>query len=230
MHFLSLDPLYFIIIGPVFVFALIAQGLVKSSFKKYSQIRVQSGLTGGQAAERLLQSGGASDVTVTGVSGFLSDHYSPRHKKLGLSQDVMNNPTIAALGVAAHEVGHALQHSQGMGIMRVWQALAVPLSFISNASIWLIVLGSFVSIVLAEVGIFLFAGVVVFQLLTLPLEFNASKRAKEMLVAQGMITEEERKGVSRVLSSAALTYVAAAAVSIAWLLYFVIRLGLLRRR
>jgi Zn-dependent membrane protease YugP len=230
MYFPHIDPLYLIMSAPVFLFSLVAQFMVKSNFNKYSRVRVQSGLTGAQAAETLLKQSGMTEVKIAQAGGFLGDHYSPRQKTVALSGNVINTPSVAALGVAAHEVGHALQHHSGMGLMRVWNVLAVPLSVASNLSIWLIVLGAFISITLAQVGFFVFAGVVAFQILTLPLEFNASRRAKEMLLAQGMITEEERKGVNKVLNSAALTYVAAAAASLTYLLYFAIRLGFFSRR
>ncbi len=229
MFFAGIDPLYFIMIAPVFLFSLWAQFSVKSTFKKYSRVRASSGLTGAQAAAALLERGGAADVGVTQAGGFLGDHYSPRQKRIALSRDVINTPSVAALGVAAHEVGHALQHSSGMALMRVWNVLAVPLAVVSNLSIWLIVLGAFISLTLAQVGFFIFTGVVAFQILTLPLEFDASRRAKQMLFEQGIVTEEEREGVAKVLNRAALTYVAAAAVSVTQLLYFAVRLGLFRR-
>jgi Zn-dependent membrane protease YugP len=230
MFFTTIDPLYFIMIAPVFLFSLWAQFMVKSSFNKYSRVRARSGMTGAQVATALLQRGGASDVRIAEAGGFLGDHYSPGQRQLALSRNVINTPSVAALGVAAHEVGHALQHRSGMLLMRVWQALAAPLAVVSNLSIWLIVLGVFISLSLAQVGFFVFAGVVAFQLLTLPLEFDASRRAKRMLFEQGIVSAEERAGVAKVLNSAALTYVAAAAVSVTQLLYFAVRLGLFGRR
>jgi Zn-dependent membrane protease YugP len=220
MFFYHIDPLYFILIAPVFLFSLWAQFKVKSSFRKYARYKARSGLTGAAAAKILLEKNGIRGVRIEASQGMLSDHYSPTQRKLALSRGVVNTPSIAALGVAAHEVGHALQHHRGMLIMRVWQALAIPASFMSNTAIFLIFIGIFFSLFLAKLGFFIFIGVVLFQIITLPLEFDASRRAKQELVKYNLITPGERAGVSAVLNSAALTYVAAAAASITQLLYF----------
>jgi uncharacterized protein len=220
MYFYGIDPLYFIMIAPVFVFSLWAQFRVKSNFRKYARYKVRSGLSGKEVARLLLEKNGIRDVRVESARGMLSDHYSPVQRRLALSSGVYNSTSVSALGVAAHEVGHAIQHHRGMVIMRVWQAMAVPATFMSNAAIFLIFIGFFVSLFLAKLGFFLFLGVVLFQILTLPLEFDASRRAKDLLLKYGVITAGERRGVSAVLNSAALTYVAAAAASITQLLYF----------
>jgi Zn-dependent membrane protease YugP len=220
MYFYGIDPLYFIMIAPVFVFSLWAQFRVKSNFRKYARYKVRSGLSGKEVARLLLEKNGIRDVRIESARGMLSDHYSPVQRRLALSSGVYNSTSVAALGVAAHEVGHAIQHHRGMVIMRVWQAMAVPATFMSNAAIFLIFIGFFVSLFLAKLGFFLFLGVVLFQILTLPLEFDASRRAKDLLLKYGVITAGERRGVSAVLNSAALTYVAAAAASITQLLYF----------
>jgi len=220
MYFYGIDPLYFIMIAPVFVFSLWARFRVKSNFRKYARYKVRSGLSGKEVARLLLEKNGIRDVRVESARGMLSDHYSPVQRRLALSSGVYNSTSVSALGVAAHEVGHAIQHHRGMVIMRVWQALAVPATFMSNAAIFLIFIGFFVSLFLAKLGFFLFLGVVLFQILTLPLEFDASRRAKDLLLKYGVITAGERRGVSAVLNSAALTYVAAAAASITQLLYF----------
>jgi Zn-dependent membrane protease YugP len=220
MFLYGIDPIYFIMIAPVFVFSLWARFRVQSSFRKYARYRTRSGYSGKQVAEFLLEKNGIHGVTITAAQGMLSDHYSPAQQKLALSRGVIDSTSVAALGVAAHEVGHAIQHHRGMVIMRVWQALAIPATFMSNAAIFLIFIGIFFSLFLAKLGFFLFLGVVLFQILTLPLEFDASRRAKDMLLKYGVITSGERAGVSAVLNSAALTYVAAAAASITQLLYF----------
>ncbi len=220
MYFYGINPLYFIMIAPVFLFSLWAQFRVKSSFKKYARYKARSGLTGAAAAKILLEKNGIRDVRVETSQGMLSDHYSPTQRKLALSRGVVNTTSIAALGVAAHEVGHAIQHHRGIFIMRLWQALAIPATFMSNAAIFLIFIGIFFSLFLAQLGFFIFLGVVLFQIITLPLEFDASRRAKQQLVKYNIITPGEIAGVSAVLNSAALTYVAAAAASITQLLYF----------
>lgn len=230
MTFHMIDPLYIAIMAPVLLLSLGAQFLVKYNFHKYTKKNVKSGVTASKVAKLILENNGVTDVAIVPSQGFLSDHYSPSKKQIGLSSKVMESSSISALGVAAHEAGHAIQHNKGMFIMRFWQALALPASFVSNAAIWLIIAGMFLSMTLAHVGVFLFAGVVVFEFLTLPLEFNASKKAKKFLLEQGFITKEEKRGVNAVLNSAALTYVAAAIASVALLFYFVIRLGLLSRR
>jgi uncharacterized protein len=221
--------LYIIIMLPVFIFSLWAQFKVKSSFTKYSKKFVNSGYTGAQAAELILSHNGLSDVRVERTTGWLSDHYSPNEKVLRLSNDVYNSNSISAVGVAAHEAGHAVQHSKEYSVMKLWLAFAKPAALSSNAAIWLIVIGFLLNLYnLAMIGFWFFVFVVVFQIITLPVEFNASTRAKEFLYKYGVVsTEQERAGVSAVLDSAALTYVAAAAASLAQLLYFAIRLGLL---
>jgi Zn-dependent membrane protease YugP len=230
MPYYYIDPMYFIIMAPVLLISVIAQILVKYNFNKYSKYQVKSGVTASKVAKLILEKNGVSDVGIAVSQGFLSDHYSPTKKTIGLSPKVINSSSISALGVAAHEAGHAIQHNKGMLIMRFWQALVIPASFISNAAIWLILAGAFLSLTLAQAGVFLFAGVVLFQIITLPLEFNASKQAKKQLFAEGFITEKEKHGINAVLNSAAMTYVAAAIASVAQLLYFAIRLGLLSRR
>lgn len=223
-----LDPLYYIIMLPAFLFAMIAQWAVKNSFSKYSKYRCHAGMTGRQAAQLILDRNGISDVRIEQTSGFLSDHYSPAEKVLRLSSSVYNSPSIAAVGVAAHEVGHALQHHQGSVIMAVRQMLAIPASFASNVSLWLIMAGMLLNMLsLAKIGVVLFMAVVAFQLVTLPVELDASRRAKRLLKEYG-ITEhqDDIAGVNTVLTCAALTYVAALASSISTLLYYAIRLGL----
>ncbi len=225
------DPIYMLMILPVFLFSLYAQFKVKSSFSRFSKFNVSSGYTGNDAAKAILDKNGIKDIKVEETNGFLSDHYSPSQKVLKLSSNVFNSSSIAALGVAAHEAGHAVQHFQGFFIMRIWMSMAKPISIVSNAAIWLIIIGSIVNLLnLALVGLLLFLGVVIFQIITLPLEFDASNKAKKMLFEYGMISKNEQQGVNEVLNAAAMTYVAAAAASVTQLLYFVIRLGIFGRR
>ncbi|RPJ07320.1 MAG: zinc metallopeptidase [Spirochaetaceae bacterium] len=227
----GIDPLYIAIMAPVLIFSAIAQFLVKHNFNKYSEIAVKGKVNAAGVAKFILEKNGINDVSIVQVGGFLSDHYSPGKKQLALSPKVYGSNSIAALGVAAHEAGHAIQHGKSMLIMRLWLKLAGPAAFASNAAIWLIIAGAALQFLnLAYIGVIVFAAAVVFQIITLPLEFGASNEAKRVLLAEGFITQEEKKGVNAVLNSAAMTYVAAAIASIAQLLYFIIKLGLFRSR
>jgi len=225
------DPLYYIIFFPILIFSFWAQWRVKYNFEKFSNYNNRFGYTGAQIAEILLAKNGINDVPVEQSSGWLSDHYSPFERKLRLSPAVYNSSSLSAIGVAAHEVGHAIQHYKGYAIMRLWLPLAKPAAISGNIAIWLLMLGFILNLFnLALIGFWIFAAVVAFQIITLPLEFNASARAKELLYSYGIISDRERKGVAAVLNSAALTYIAAAAASLAQLLYYAIRLGLFRSR
>lgn len=230
MPLYGLDPLYLIMILPVMIFSLWAQFKVKSNFNKFSKYGVVSGYTGRDVAKLILEKNGINDVAVEETGGILSDHYSPTQKILRLSSKVYNSNSIASIGVAAHEAGHAIQHYKGLLVMRMWMALARPASVISNMATWLIIIGFFLSLFLAKVGFVLFFIVVIFQIITLPLEFDASNRAKRLLREYGIVTQPEQTGVNAVLNSAAMTYIAAAAASVTQLLYFAIRLGLLGGR
>ena len=222
------DPLYIAMLAPVLLFSFWASWRVKSNFKKYSEVTSYSGITGAEAARRILSANGLGDVAIEETSGWLSDHYSPSERVLRLSPDVYGSSSVAAIGVAAHEAGHAIQHGKGYAVMSLWQMLAKPAAIGSNISYWLIIIGmAMQAFDLAVVGLVLFAVVVAFQIVTLPLEFNASSRAKRLIVETGILGREESEGVNKVLGAAAMTYVAAAASSIVTLLYFVIRLGLL---
>lgn len=221
------DPLYLIMIAPVLLFSFWASYKVKSSFKKYSQYASRRGLTGAETARRILDANGIS-IPVERSEGWLSDHYSPREKVLRLSPDVYNSSSIAAIGVAAHEAGHAIQHAKGYAVMGLWQMLAKPAGWGSNLSYILILIGFLLSSFnLVIVGVVLFGLVVLFQFVTLPLEFNASSRAKRLIVEYGILDRQEAAGVAKVLNAAALTYVAAAASALVTLLYWLLRLGLL---
>lgn len=219
------DPAYFLFALPPLLLGIWAQFKVKSAFKKYSQVATQSGLTGAQAALRLLQRGGLGNVNVEMTRGMLSDHYDPRQKVLRLSEEVYSLPSIASVGVAAHEAGHALQDKVNYSPLAIRSAMVPVVSIGSNLGPILFMIGLFMHGVLgsslAWAGIILFAGTALFALVTLPVEFDASRRAKELLVSQGIVSQREMAGVNAVLDAAALTYVAAAAQAIMQLLYYV---------
>ena len=225
------DPTYLIFMIPAFIIMAITSGYVRSNYKKWSQVRVSSGLTGAQAAERLISSGGLYGVQVAGTPGELSDHYDPRNKTLYLSQGVYQAPSVAAVAIAAHELGHAQQDAEGYFPMRVRSLLVPAVNIGSNLGWILIMIGLFLRITeLAWLGVLVFSAGALFALATLPVEFNASARAKELLSTTGIIqTEEERRGVNRVLNAAALTYVAGLITAILQLLYFVFLVGGRRR-
>ena len=214
------------------VLSLWAQSRVTSTFNKYSKVRSRTGMTGAEAARRLLASQGIYDVTVQPVSGELTDHFDPKTKTVNLSQSVYNATSVAAIGVAAHECGHAMQHDQGYAPLRFRSALVPVANFGSKISWPLIVLGLVfggLGSPLVQIGILMFTLAVLFQLVTLPVEFNASGRAVKLLDAQGILAGDEVSGTKKVLSAAALTYVAAAASSILQLLRLIILYGGRRR-
>lgn len=220
------DPTYFLIIIAAII-SLIAQCLVNSRFSKYSKVRSRSGLTGAQTAERILQSQGIYDVSIQRVSGRLTDHYDPRNKTLNLSDAVYNNASIAAVGVAAHECGHAIQHAKGYAPLAFRSAL-VPVANLGSQLSWVfIILGILFSMnqTLLYIGIIMFSAAVLFQLVTLPVEFNASGRALNLLSETGILQRDEVGKTRRVLGAAALTYVAAAATAILQLLRLVMLFG-----
>ena len=225
------DPLYLMIMAPVLVLSLGAQWMVKSRYRKYSEYALRSGYSGADIARQILRANGIGDVQVEETGGWLSDHYSPTEKVLRLSPDVYRGRSIAAAGIAAHESGHAIQHATGYVVMNAWQMLAKPAAFSSNLAFWIIMIGFFMQATgLIKLGILLFSLIVLFQIVTLPVEFNASSRAKQMLYEYNIIRGPEYNGVAAVLNSAAMTYVAAAASSVATLLYFLLRSGLLGGR
>jgi uncharacterized protein len=205
------------------LFGLWAQLQVKRTFKRYSEIPTASGMTGAQAAEAVLRSSGLSGVSIRPVAGRLSDHYDPRSRTLNLSEDVGQAATVAALGVAAHEAGHAVQDAQGYKPMRIRQTLVPAAQIGSQLWIFPAVLGLILgSLGLVNVGLVLFLAVVLFQLVTLPVEFDASRRALVALEGGGLLGSVELDGARAVLRAAALTYVAALAASIGQLIYFFI--------
>ena len=219
------DPTYIlIIIGAVI--CLIASARVKTTFHKYNRVRSMSGMTGAQAAERILHSVGIYDVSVQHVSGELTDHYDPRNKTLSLSDSTYGSTSVAAVGVAAHECGHAIQHQQDYAPLSIRSAI-VPVANLGSFAAWpLILIGMFITSstgsLLINIGILCFSLSVLFQLVTLPVEFNASSRAIHMLGQTGILREEELRGTRKVLGAAALTYVAGAAAAILQLLRLLI--------
>ena len=213
------DPTYMLIVISALI-SLFAQFLVNSRFSKYSRVRSRSGMTGAQAAERILQSQGIYDVAIQRVSGKLTDHYDPRNKTLNLSDAVYASTSVAAVGVAAHECGHAIQHARGYAPLSFRSAL-VPVANIGSQLSWLfIILGIFFggSHTLIMSGILMFSAAVLFQLVTLPVEFNASGRALKLLSETGILQKDEVSDTRKVLSAAALTYVAAATTAVLQLL------------
>ena len=213
------DPTYMLIVISALI-SLFAQFLVNSRFSKYSRVRSRSGMTGAQAAERILQSQGIYDVAIQRVSGKLTDHYDPRNKTLNLSDAVYASTSVAAVGVAAHECGHAIQHARGYAPLSFRSAL-VPVANIGSQLSWLfIILGIFFggSHTLIMLGILMFSAAVLFQLVTLPVEFNASGRALKLLSETGILQKDEVSDTRKVLSAAALTYVAAATTAVLQLL------------
>ena len=219
------DPTYILIIIGVLL-SLAASTKVKSTFSRYSGVRSLSGLTGAQTAERILQLNGITDVQIRQIGGTLTDYYDPKNKEICLSGDVYNATSVAAIGVACHEAGHACQHAQGYAPLKIRNA-AIPATRIgSSLGIPLVLLGMvFTWRPLIMVGIVLYALVALFQLLTLPVEFNASRRALQTIESNQFLTEQEYRGAKKVLTAAALTYVAALASALATLLRLLLLAG-----
>jgi len=218
------DPLYIIISLPALALGLWAQMKVKSAFNKYSRVPAGRGTSGAQVARRILDSNGLGHVNVEETRGFLSDHYDPRSRTLRLSPQVYQSNSVAAVGVAAHEAGHALQHSTNYAPLTLRSAIVPGVQIGSWLGPIIFIIGMFLGpglgFMVSLLGLILFAAVAVFTLVTLPVEFNASTRAKEVLVAQGFVGQQELQGVNAVLNAAALTYVAAAIQAITTLLYY----------
>lgn len=227
----GIDPLYWMLMLPVMLLSFFASFRVKSAFKKYSQVRTAFGITGAQAARQILDRNGLGHVEVVETQGFLSDHYDPMKKVVRLSPEVYRSPSLASVGIAAHETGHAVQHAKSYTPLML-RNMMVPVASIGSNFAWIAIMVGFVIglMGLVKIGILLFSAVVVFQLLTLPVEFNASAKAKEMLTGYGLVSTGELAGVNKVLSAAAMTYVAAAASAIVTLLYFLLRAGLIGGR
>lgn len=216
MYYYGFDSYYLMLVVPAFIFSLYAQFKVKSTFDKYSQYRNWRGITGAEMAREILWKNGLHDVQVVGISGHLTDHYDPRSKVVRLSESVFSGTSIAAIGVAAHETGHALQHKEKYLPLTLRASLVPVASFGSSLGPYLAIFGIIFNYgVLINLGLVLFAGAVAFYLITLPVEFNASKRAIEFLESSNSFTSEEIKPVKKVLGAAAMTYVASAAVAMA---------------
>jgi len=222
------DPVYFVFVGPGILLAIYASFKVRSTFARAKEMTTRRGWTGRDVAQAILDSEGIHDVAIEPVNSYLGDHYDPRQRVLRLSPDVYHGRSIAAAGVAAHEVGHAIQHAQGYAALSLRNSI-VPLASIgSNLSLILIMIGLAMMLQpLAILGCALFTMVVLFQVINLPVEFNASTRARQALLANGLVTEVEDKEVGRVLRAAAMTYVAATLTAILTLLYYLMRAGLL---
>lgn len=220
-----------IIMLPVFIFALVCQAKVKTNFNRYSQVISRSGMTGADAAWRLLQLNGITDVKIKRISGTLTDYYDPNKKEICLSEDVFSSRSIAAIGVACHEAGHACQHNEGYFPLKI-RSLVIPATQIGSAlGVPLCLIGLFInSEPLAYAGLIMYGFVALFQLITLPVEFNASKRALQTIEANGFLTDSEYVGARKVLSAAALTYVAALASALATMLRLLIIVAGGRRR
>ena len=253
---MGLDPLYYILSIPALILSAIFSARVKSVFSKYAKVPAASGMTGAEAAATMLAKAGVSDVEIKTTSGFLSDHYNPLDKTLNLSPDVYKGRSLASLGVACHEAGHALQHASGYRWLGLRSAL-VPVANLGSRFAYIVFFaglllssgaagqgataaaaggaaaGGGLGMMLVKAGIVLFCGAVAFSLVTLPVEWNASARAKRELVKHGLLSPSEEKGAAAVLNTAFMTYVAAAVSSISTLFYFLLRSGLLngtRRR
>lgn len=234
------DPLFLMFMIPTFVLGFIAQNLVKSRFNKYSRVQTYGGLTGAQAARQILDTNGLYDVKIEEAKGGqLSDHYDPRQRVLRLSSEVARHPTIAAVGVAAHEAGHALQHAKGYFPLQIRSALVPAVQFGSNLAPWIIMGGILLQAalgmtqlgyVIAWFGVALYGLIAFFSVVTLPVEIDASSRAKKLLYQYNLVDKSELAGVASVLNAAAWTYIVAALAAIMQLVYWIIRLGLGGRR
>lgn len=212
--FYIFDWTYLLVIAGAII-SIVASAKVNSTFKKYDKVKNSRGLTANEAAERILREAGINDVRIERISGNLTDHYSPNEKVLRLSDATFGQTSVAAIGVAAHECGHAIQHQVGYGPLKLRSA-SVPIANIGSKLAWpIIIIGLIFSLTpLAKVGIVLFCCVIFFQLITLPVEFNASSRALAILENDGMLVGGELEGAKKVLSSAAMTYVASLAAAI----------------
>ncbi len=239
------DPVYIVmVLLPALVLSGLASMLVRSRFSYYSQVPGSRGYTGAMAAQKLLDRAGIRDVQIVQADGFLSDHYDPINKRLALSPAVYNSSSVAAVGVATHEAGHAIQHAVGYAPLAIRSLLVPAVQFGSPMGMWGMVIGlaiwggagaaggasSAVGYTIFLIGASLFGLLCLFQLVTLPVEFDASRRAKNLVVETGIITPLEREGVDKVLNAAALTYVAAFVSSLLTLVYFLWRSGLLGGR
>ena len=225
------NPMYYLFALPALLLGMYAQYKIRATYNKYQQMRNRANMSGHEVAQRLLRLNGLTDVDVQEARGALSDHYDPRRKQLFLSPGVARSPSVASLGIVAHEVGHAMQDQQEYVPLRVRAGLVPVVRIGSWLGPILFLLGMFMATSnLALIGLLLFSGTFVFSLVTLPVEYNASRRAVAMLNQAGLLTGQEEKATRQVLSAAALTYVAAAAQSLSTILYYLFLLGGVRRR
>ena len=217
------DPVYWLFAIPGLLIGIWAQIKLSSAYGKYSQVAVESGMTGAEAAREILDRAGLNNVPVEEVPGHLTDHYDPTKRALFLSSENFHGQTVAAVGVAAHESGHALQHQAAYGLFNVRMALVPVTQFANTAYVGILLIGMFMGLlkIVLPIIIATFAVITLFQLVTLPVEYDASRRAKEQLFRLGLVHEQERTGVSKVLDAAALTYVAALVSSMLTLLYYI---------
>jgi len=229
-YFYSFDMYYIILVVPALILAMYAQFKVSSTFSKYSSVQNTKGITGAQVSRKLLDINGLNDISINQINGNLTDHYNPSNKTVNLSETVYSSTSVAAIGVAAHETGHALQHAKLYAPLNVRNAIFPIVRFSSSVSLPLALLGFISGLeILISIGIILFSAVVLFQLITLPVEFNASKRALGMLYDYGVLSQDEIVMAKKVLSAAALTYLASAITGIANLLRLIL-LSRSRRR
>ncbi len=220
------DPLYMLFALPALVLSLIAQAKVKSTFSKFSKVAARSRMTGASAAECLLHRAGIYDVRVEHVDGVLTDHYDPGHKVLRLSESVYGSESLSAIGVACHEAGHAIQHARAYAPLAIRSAIVPLVNIGSQAGVFIILIGAALGLMgLAKIGVVLFSTTVLFALVTLPVEWDASSRAKALMVSAGIVSPAEEKSAASVLNAAFLTYIAAAVSSIGTLLYYLMRLN-----
>ncbi len=225
------DPLYLLFALPGLLLSMFATFYVKSTFSKYSKFRTYSGLTGAQAAQQMLAAAGINDVRIERVGGFLSDHYDPSAKTLRLSPDVYGSKSVAAIGVACHEAGHAIQHATHYSPLWLRSVLVMPANIGSRFSYIIIAAGALMQTsFLVNLGLILFSLAVLFTIVTLPVEWDASARAKTVIRTAGFVSPQEHSAACSVLNAAFLTYVAAAASAIMTLLYYLVRLGIIGGR
>ena len=225
------DPLYLLFMVPGLILAGLASLFTTTTFNKYSRIGSSSGMTGAQAAKRLLETAGIYNVTIEHVDGMLTDHYDPTSHTLRLSDQVYSSSSLSAIGVACHEAGHAIQHATNYGPLGMRSALVPAANLGSNVSYFILLLGFlFQSQSMMLIGIALFSLAVLFTLVTLPVEYNASSRAKQLMVSAGIVTRGEAASAGAVLNAAFMTYVASAVSAVLTLLYYLIRSGLLGGR
>ncbi len=226
-----MDSTWFLYMIPGLVLGGIAALVTKTTFMRYSRVAASSGLTGAQAAAQMLASQGITDVRIEPVRGFLSDHYDPMHRTLRLSPDVYGGSSLSAIGVACHEAGHALQHAASYAPLMLRTALVPAANIGSNLAVWLIMIGGALGMVgMMKIGVIVFSAAVAFALITLPVEWDASARAKRLMVTAGIVSSVESASAGRVLNAAFMTYVAAAVTAVLQLIYFMMRAGLLGGR